>query len=379
MDESTKTVSPAAVPVSGQPRKHIRRRFSWRVVLTGLTVFLAGGLCAWAVFTMLPPSAAPLKVEPATFVKVGEGTVSQSLELNAVARWEPFPLGVNRAVGVVTSVNVDAGQLVDAGTVLYGVQLRPVVIARGDVPSFREIALGVAGADVTQLQRMLADTGFYGGAVDGSAGVETVAAVRAWQRQLGVQVSGVVLPGDIVFVPSLPVRVVLDGGVVSPGRVLSGGEDVLRGLPAAPSFRVSLTAAQARMVSAGTGVRVFSPGGGVWEAVAGEQKVDGDNGNVSVALAGVAGGVVCGDACSEVPVTGQAALRSEIVIVPEVSGLVVPSATLVSEPAGGVVVFDAAGGKHAVRVVESAKGMSVVEGVSEGLSVRVPGRARGDG
>jgi hypothetical protein len=75
-------------------------------------------------------------------------------------------------------------------------------------------------------------------------------------------------------------------------------------------------------------------------------------------------------------VTGQTLLLSKIVTVETVSGLVVPSAALLSAADGAVSVIDEEGVSHPVTVETSARGMSVVDGVSAGLRVRVPAASR---
>src|SRR5690606_14262406 len=169
------------------------------------------------------------------------GEVGSSINLNTVAEWKPVPIAANLASGTVTSVSVTAGQEVGVGSVLYAVNLRPVVIAQGDVPAFRTHSRNTTGADVAQLQAMLTQLGFYKGDVSGDFGWLTQAAVEAWQKSLGVDDDGVVQAGDVVFVPSLPTRISLDADKVVRGASLGASDPVISGLPAAPTFRVPVT------------------------------------------------------------------------------------------------------------------------------------------
>ncbi|MBD3941328.1 peptidoglycan-binding protein [Microbacterium sp. NEAU-LLC] len=326
----------------------------------------------WAAASVLSPSDEVLASPGFTTVQVVQGEVGSSITLNTVAAWTPIPVGVNRAVGVVTSVTVAAGDEVSQGSTLYAVDLRPVVVAMGETPAFRDIGQGVEGPDVAQLQAMLTSLGLFRGAVDGKAGAGTVAATKAWQKSLGLPQSGVVGVGDVIFVPVLPTRVALDDEIVTRGATLSGGEDLVAGLPASPVFTVPVTEGQAGMMPTGTRVEITSPDGDVWVAVAGEQTPDPETGTITVALTGVDGGVICGEQCGQVPVTGQALLSSRIVTVPTVTGLVVPSAALVTGADGQTAVVTEDGDRIPVSVVASARGMSVVEGVEQGARVRVP-------
>jgi len=322
---------------------------------------------------VLSPADEVLASPGFTTVEVASGEVGSSISLNTVAAWTPVPVGVNRAAGVVTSVTVAAGDEVSQGSSLYAVDLRPVVVAQGETPAFRDIAQGIEGPDVAQLQGMLTTLGLFHGVVDGKAGAGTVAAIKAWQKSLGLPQSGVVGVGDVIFVPLLPTRVALDDEVVARGASLSGGEDVVAGLPSSPVFTVPVTEGQAGMMPTGTRVEITSPDGDVWVAVAGEQTPDPETGTITVALdAPEEGAVICGEQCAQVPVTGQALLSSKIVTVPTVTGLVVPSAALVTGADGTTAVVTTAGDRIPVTVTASARGMSVVEGVDAGTRVRVP-------
>lgn len=356
-------------------------RWSGRRLATALVaaaaLLVAGALIAWAVGSVLRPAEDPVRAADHTYVEVAADEVGASLLLNVVAEWTPEPVGDNRAVGIVTQVLVEEGAEVDQGTVLYSVDLRPVVIARGEVPAFRNVSAGSVGEDVRQVQQMLDDLGFYSGTVDGEAGWGTASAIREWQKGLGVEQTGVVASGDIVFVPSLPTRVALDADVVYRGATLIGGEQVVSGLSASPNFTIPVTDVQASMIPTGTRVEITSPEGGVWEAKAIDQQRDEQAGTVTIGLTGLDDRIVCGDECGQIPVTGQSTLFSRIVTVETVSGLVVPSAALVTDANGQVAVIDETGDRIAVTVVTSARGMSVIDGVAEGMRVRVPAGTNG--
>jgi peptidoglycan hydrolase-like protein with peptidoglycan-binding domain len=343
-------------------------------VAVGVLALVAVGAGAgWAVTTVLTPAEDVLESTPYTYVSVEPGEVGASIQLNTVAEWTPVPVGANRAVGVVTGVTVAAGDEVSQGSTLYTVDLKPVVVAQGDVPSFRAIGQDTEGADVAQLQTMLAARGFYSGTVDGKAKAGTVRAIKAWQKSLGVPQTGAVDAGDVIYVPTLPTRVALDEELIFRGATLAGGEEAVQGLPAAPVFEVPVTTAQAAMMPAGTRVQITAPEGAEWAGFVVEQKPEADTGNVIVSLAGESGAVICADQCGQVPVSGESILRSRIVTQETVAGLVVPSAALVTGADGQVAVIDQTGERVPVTVVAAAKGMSVVEGVSDGTRVRIPG------
>ncbi|MBF4562623.1 peptidoglycan-binding protein [Microbacterium sp. VKM Ac-2870] len=328
---------------------------------------------AWSVVTVSRPAEDPSAESTYTYVTVSPGKVGSAIQLNTIAAWSTAPIASNRASGVVTQVSTGPGTEVSQGATLYAVDLHPVVIAKGDTPAFRSIGDGSKGDDVRQLQQLLSDLGFYNGEIGGEAGSRTVAAIRAWQKSQGVEQTGTVSPGDVIYVPTLPTRVSLDEKLVYRGASLSGGEAVLLGLPASPLFTIPATDAQAALMTVGKRVNITAPDGGQWVGAISDQKRDSTTNSISVSVVGADGATVCGDQCNQIPVTGQATLASSIVTVEDVSGLVVPSAAIVSAADGSLALIGEDGGRIPVTVSASARGMSVVSGVEQGVKVRVPG------
>ncbi len=339
--------------------------------IVGLVAALIVGLGAgWAGATVFTPPADVLDATAYTYVEVSEGEVGSSLSLAATAEWKPVPLASNLTSGTVTSVEISQGQEVTAGTTLYHVNLRPVVLAQGEVPAFRDLASEMRGDDVAQLQAFLASIGYFSGSVDGNFGWETEDAVRRWQADIGVDDDGVVRAGDVLFAPTLPVRVALDTKLVFRGANLPSGAPALSALPSAPAFSIAANTTQAGMMAPGTRVELTSPDGVEWTAVTDVQQAN-DTG-VLVSLVGEGGDSLCGDECSSVPVTGQTVLQATIFTVEPQSGLVVPAAAITSSAEGTLSVIDEHGTPHTITLVSSARGMALIEGVDEGLRVRVP-------
>lgn len=341
----------------------------------GILVLAVGIAAGWALTTILRPVEDPSAEEVFVYATVSEGVVSSAVTLPATAVWESNVGGTNSAIGVVTEVEVVDGQEVTQGTVLYTVNLRPIVVAQGAIPAFRSISLDTRGADVAQLQGMLASTGFYSGTSDGIAGAETIRGLKAWQKSMGLAPTGVAEFGDVIFVPTLPARLVLDDKVAHRGAVLSGGEDIVRVLSPAPAFTLSATESQAVLLPSGTRVQITSPEAEIWESTVVSQTPDLEAQAVTLHLQGVDDGAVCLDQCSLIPASGQTILTAKAITVEEVPGLVVPTSALLATADGGFEMVTESGLEIQVSLVASARGMSVVAGddVEEGLRVRVPG------
>lgn len=366
---------------SGKVEQTLRPRSRWfRTWILVVAAVLCAGLGGWGAAQLLSPDPVSAEADDFTLVTVANGEVGQSLGLNATARWRSTQSGVNRASGIVTHVNHGPGDMAGQGAVLYRVNERPVVLAQGAVPAFRDLERGVDGEDVRQLQAMLLARGWLSATPDGDFGALTERAVVAWQKDLGLVGDGRVVLGDVMFVPDeLPARLALDSSVVHRDAGLAGGEKVLTALPPEPAFTMTVTSMQAAMIPDDTPVTVASPQGNTWQAsVAGRAAQEGGDG-VVLRLDGADGGAITGDQASEVPIEGETVLAANVEVVPTVEGLVVPSAALKVRGDGSTAVIGEDGVAYPVDIVASASGQAVITGVGEGGRVRVPASSDGAG
>jgi peptidoglycan hydrolase-like protein with peptidoglycan-binding domain len=148
----------------------------------------------------------------------------------------------SRSLGTITWV-ADEGTVIEQGDVLYEVDGEPVVALYGDVPAFRTIADpprgdNLTGVDVLQLETALLALGFDPDGlltVDGEFTGRTESMVEDWQESLGVEETGRVELGSVVFIPE-PTQIigveVVTGDVVTDGRVVVdlAGDEPMTGL-----------------------------------------------------------------------------------------------------------------------------------------------------
>lgn len=341
-----------------------------RLLATGLVGAAVFGAGWWAGNEALRSPDDPLAdPEPLTY-QVDAGTVGRSLRAAAVAERRFEDLARNARSGVVTSVTVDQGAAVAAGDVVYTVDLRPVVVAEGTVPAFRDLARGVRGEDVTQLQGLLAELGFYDGELDGRFGAGLRRAVLDWQESLGLTEDGVVRRGDVVFVPELPTNVTL-AAEIEVGNPLAGGELAMRRVLGDVDFWISTTPEQRSQIPLMAPVLVIRDDG-AWEARIADVAEDVATGELRLVLEAPEGGPVCGSDCDPVSLEGQSTFPAEIVVVPSVSGPVVPVAAIETLPDGSTVVTASDGAQVPIGVVASSGGMAVVEGIGAGDVIVLP-------
>lgn len=312
---------------------------------------------------VMPPGADQgLAAEPVV-VEVAERTVGSSLSLTASVVRDREVVARTRMPGVVTEVAVDGSALVSDGDRLLLVDEGPVLVVEGAVPFFRELESGLEGRDVEQLRRWLAGEGFdldEQGPFD--AGVET--AVRAWQEEQGLPVTGTVEVGTMVTVEGLPRRLGLIEEV-EVGSTLTGDDEVVVAVADEPRFELRVSPGQVDLI-ADTAVAIIDDR---WEARLTDRRTE--DGEVVFTLAGPDGGPPCGDGCDEVAATGSATLPVELVSVPEVTGPAVPIAAVTTRADGTAEVVMDDGAVRAVEVRGAADGFAVIAGVEVGEVVRV--------
>jgi peptidoglycan hydrolase-like protein with peptidoglycan-binding domain len=343
----------------------------WVVVaaVLGTAGFVAGRA------TLAPPEATA-DVQPDAVHTVREAVVGRSSTFRVAVTWPRRTVAVAPGPGTVTAVAVESGAVVDAGAVLFRLDERPVVLAAGEVPAFRGLARGDTGLDVTQLQDLLRGEGFLTGAADGSFGAGTERAVRAWQRSLGLDPTGVVLAGDLVFAPDVPARVVLGEDVVV-GRRVDGSTatvDVVLDDP-----RLAITVDDTSTVpreGSPVEVRYLDH---VWSAVVGPVlPAEDERAATSLSLVGPDGGPVCGGDCAVLPPQPSAgSLTAEVEVVPRASGPAVPVAALGQDADGGYVVSTPDGARIPVTVRVTDGSRAVVDGVAVGQEILTVPRESG--
>lgn len=101
--------------------------------------------------------------------------------------------------GIVTEVPTP-GSVKKFGDRLYAVDNVPVFLLRGDVPAWRDLQSGMDdGPDVRQLEQSLRDLGFFTGEPDQKFRWATADAIEKWQKAGGLERTGRVPLGSVVF------------------------------------------------------------------------------------------------------------------------------------------------------------------------------------
>lgn len=340
-------------------------------------------LAYWAgQATLRPPAAPGVGATVPTYV-VKEGHVGRVATFTAKASWAKRSVGVVGADGLVTRVLIAPGATVSTGRQVFAIDERPVVVAIGSVPAYRDIGRGDSGADVAQLQSMLASLGYFHGVTDGEYGPATFEAVQAWHEDLGIDSGsreadgdrgGRVRRGDVIFVPRLPARVVLGPDVRVGGQIASGATALLA-LSDAPRFTIELASDQAELVQM-DGRVVVTAGRKKWAGVivSSSQTPEG----ALVLRLGTRGAAsLCRAACGAVPVVRDSIYQADIVVVPRTRGPIVPAAAIRVDTSQEPYVETVDGDRIDIEIMAADAGWSVVRGVTSGDRLALFGRDAG--
>ncbi|GAA4618608.1 peptidoglycan-binding protein [Actinoallomurus liliacearum] len=149
------------------------------------------------------------------------------------------------------------GSVISRGRSAYRVDDHPVPLLYGALPLYRTLADGTKGRDVLQFERNLQALGYTGFTVDETYTAATAAAVKRWQEDLGLDETGKVAPGSVLFA-SGAIRVAERKAQV--GDRVSG--PVLTYTGTTRQVDVNLDVQYQRLAKKGAKVSVELPGGG---------------------------------------------------------------------------------------------------------------------
>lgn len=368
--------SPAASPAP-PPRPRRTRRI---VAALGVLAAVGGAAAAGAGIGIGddgPDGSAERRLPPAT-AEVTRQTLTDGVTEDGELGYGRSSTLTGHLPGTVTRLP-GTGERVTRGEALYRVDEQPVVLMYGSVPAYRTLREGVTGEDVEQLERNLDALGYTGFTVDDTYTDATARAVATWQEDEGLEETGVVETGRVVFAPAA-VRV--DAPGTEEGASTGPGRKVLTYTSTAQSVTVELDTADLRLAEEEAKVTVVLPdgtevGGRITEVAteiaAGEGEDQGETttvGRVEVALDGKqAREAAAPYVLASVDVTFTAGERENV--------LTVPVAALVALPGGGFAVEAVKGSSTSYVPVETglfADGRVEISGdrVTEGMTVGMP-------
>ncbi|WP_308285281.1 peptidoglycan-binding protein [Actinoplanes hulinensis] len=173
-------------------------------------------------------------------------------------------LGYGDAVGLATRLSGTVtwlpaeGATIKRGRPLHRLDNDPVVLLYGTLPAYRALSPGLDGPDVKQFERNLWALGYRGFTVDGDYTSSTAAAVEDWQEDLGLDETGTVELGRIVYATGA-IRVA--DRSVEVGATAQPGTELLTTTGTGRVATVELEMSDQRLAKKGTKVDVTLPDG----------------------------------------------------------------------------------------------------------------------
>jgi peptidoglycan hydrolase-like protein with peptidoglycan-binding domain len=243
--------APLSDETDGTRAVHRRRRTRW--VVTGVVLIVVLGVGTGVVMTRQsarPAAAAAQGPAPATTATVSKVDLADRVTLTGKLGYGEEHTLSGHKQGTITSLPAQGGVL-ERGATVYQVDARPVPLFYADIPLYRDLAAGMTeGPDVKVVEENLKALGFGGfGTPDKKFTDATAAAIKKWQKALGLDQTGVLGMGDVVIAPG-PVRV----STVSAELGGRGEGSLLKYTGTGRAVTVELTAAQKDMAKPGTKV-----------------------------------------------------------------------------------------------------------------------------
>jgi peptidoglycan hydrolase-like protein with peptidoglycan-binding domain len=221
---------------------------------------LSGGLGLFVAVTLLAPLAAltvlgiraasqsPLESaslpEPLIATVQSASRAHEVVVAIKVEYADPVAATMN-ASGVLTSVGIAPGSVVQTGTRVATVNDAQVIAYVSPTPLWRDLSRGVVGSDVAIAQRLMASLGYYSGPSDGKVGFGTEKAFKAFNAAHGYGTgNGFLSLGSLVWVGPVPVTVA--SVAVAAGDPATPGSDLFTAASGAAAIKVTEAASVPR-------------------------------------------------------------------------------------------------------------------------------------
>jgi Putative peptidoglycan binding domain/HlyD family secretion protein len=250
------TTEPAAPPVRTKRRKRGRGR---KIAGAGVVVLAVGAAAAATIgfgFNPTKGEQAQAQLPPST-AKVTRQTLNDTQTVSGTLGYGDSTTLSSRIAGTVTSLPY-ASSVFQRGNTIYKVDNTPVVLMYGSIPAYRAMKVGDEGADVKQLEQNLKALGYSGFTVDEKFTSDTADAVKDWQEDLGLDETGVVDLGRVLFAPGA-IRV--DSVKASLGGEIGPGQEVLSYTGTSRVVTVQVGIGDQRLAKKGTAVSIQLPDG----------------------------------------------------------------------------------------------------------------------
>ncbi|GAA3736047.1 peptidoglycan-binding protein [Plantactinospora mayteni] len=226
-------------------------------VVTTAALAVAAGVAAAVGFGGDEPGTATASNMPPANAQVSKQTLVDSETADGELGYGETRTVAARKAGTITSIAA-AGSRVKRGKPLYSVDNQKVVLLYGGLPAYRTLRSGDSGEDVEQFEKNLSALGYDGFTVDDEYTSATAEAVREWQEDLGLDETGRVELGQVVYATG---EVRVDSTEAEVGDAVQPGGGVLSYSGTSRVVTVSLDVDDQRLAKRGAKVTVTLPDG----------------------------------------------------------------------------------------------------------------------
>ena len=310
-------------------------------------------------------------------------TIDQSLDFRATVKRSSSDGPLSGRTGVITaSMGTEVSQIGE-GDKLFEVNGTSTIAGVGSVPAYRDLNLGARGADVRQLVEFLCrNEGLKECYPPEKYDDKLESAVRKWQKQNGMEVTGVISRGDIMWFESLPTPMSMKSNT-SVGSTISDGDRPITVSNDRSQLVLSMAPEQAKLIPPGAAVRLSGEVEGRLEPnvvdennesnTENENSQPNDTTNFSVVDESTQQSICDSTDVCRVPLLegGDKGILASVIIVPKQSGLGVPTSAIKTAADGKPYVVSSQGQTVEVKIKTTARGMSLVEGLKAGFVAQV--------
>lgn len=339
-------------------------------ILFGALLFGAG---LWAGRATMQAPKVELADESTLYYTVGPASVGKQIPFAIVLTWPLTAVNLGIEDATLTSIEVTDGQTVNAGDILYRRDLRPTIIAEGNIPSFRDLTTGVKGEDVTQLQTLLKTKKYLPAGMKTTTEYTTTieTAVKKWQKDLGIEPDGIVKRNDLLYVKTLPVNIILsaDAKIGTPLNELESLVNVISG-----EAQLKSSVIEGGFQNQKIEVNINDQ----WVEIQLdriEQSIDPQDAGQEMAYFKRAdGNPICsaGECDGLKPKAGGLSFQARKVIQEAAEGPAVPVAAIIKDDTGKDAVILENGKSVPVQILGQGNGLVVVNGIENGQKIQLP-------
>jgi hypothetical protein len=319
-------------------------------VLSCLIVGAAGVVIGIAVAQSDPPESLRKPAE-AKYISIALEPYSDPRSVPLTLTQDPGIDLVLHTGGTITSSRCSPGMKIRSGTAPWTVDARPIIALSTTVPLYRDLVRGTEGSDVVALQSELRRLGLDGGD-SGSYDDGTAAAFAALWKRLELPGEATLSTSSIVWLPAPAVVLASCSAAVS--------STVAAGAPAATTAptttEIAIDPLPTDLVPGDRVVSIEDQGVPVPRS-----GVVRDRDSIDVLLATQLGQL----AVRTINTDRQVNLQATLALTDPIAAATIPASSVLID--SGTCVIDDSGSPHAVEVIASSLGRSVVR-FTDGLA-----------